>query len=590
MKGFSLVLVALSLLTVVGTSLCCEGQTTPAPVRSRADEMLELWNGIGNKLIAMAEDFPEDKYDFKLQKDQRTFAENLLHVAAVDYDLMRSASESNIGPDSGKNKHNPPREAYRTKADIVKLMQQAVADGASVIQQQGDAGLDKITKFAWGNKLAHNSYAWMVAIEHSAEHYGQLVVYYRANNMVPPDSRRGVAQTSQPSAGHVVDIKASDGLILKGTYFAAAKPGPGVLLLHQVNRTRKGWDDLAGRLASAGINTLTVDMRGFGDSGSIPYDKLSDAEQAKADKLRPSDIDTALQYLVSQPGVDRDVIGAGGAGWLGVIGSVEVARRHSAEVKSLVLLSGETPQDGLQFLRQASQLPALFVVADDDEYPPTQEAMELLYITSSNPGKKFVHYSAAQDAAWLWYETSDGAKVPASGGHGTDMFKVHPDLPGIIVDWFVTTLIKTPGHAPADTVASAAIIDRIRTPGGVAQVTQQLMEARQKDPQAQLWPEVTVSIIGQDHMRARETKLAVEVFKLNLLAYPESADANTDLADGYLADGQNDLARQYAEKALSLLDAHTLPASSWSDTEPRRGEIRRDARGVLKKVSQSGKN
>jgi hypothetical protein len=30
----------------------------------------------------------------------------------------------------------------------------------------------------------------MFAIEHSAEHYGQLVGYYRANNLVPPDSRR----------------------------------------------------------------------------------------------------------------------------------------------------------------------------------------------------------------------------------------------------------------------------------------------------------------------------------------------------------------------------------------------------------------
>jgi hypothetical protein len=43
---------------------------------------------------------------------------------------------------------------------------------------------------AWGNTQVHHSYAWHVAIEHSAEHYGQLVVYYRANNLVPPDSRR----------------------------------------------------------------------------------------------------------------------------------------------------------------------------------------------------------------------------------------------------------------------------------------------------------------------------------------------------------------------------------------------------------------
>ena len=80
--------------------------------------------------------------------------------------------------------------------------------------------------------------------------------------------------------------------------------------------------------------------------------------------------------------------------------------------------------------------------------------MELLYITASSPSRKFVHYSSSHEAPWLWYEPFDIGKVPAGGGHGTDMFKVHPELPGIIVDWFVTTLIKTPGHAPADTVAS----------------------------------------------------------------------------------------------------------------------------------------
>jgi dienelactone hydrolase len=382
-------------------------------------------------------------------------------------------------------------------------------------------------------------------------------------------------QPSQvPPAALVVDLKASDGTVLKASYFAAAKPGPGVLLLHQINRTRKAWDGLAGQLAAAGINTLTLDIRGFGESGGKPANRLTDAR----------DIEAAFQYLVSQPRVKRDAIGVGGAGGLGVDSAVEVARRCSSQVKSLVLLSGETLRDGLDFMRQASQLPGLFVVADDDEYPPTVEAMELLYITSSNSGKKFVHYSAAQEAPWLWYEPFDVGRVPANGGHGTDMFKGHPELPGIIVDWFVTTLIKTPGHAPADTVASAAIINQIRKPGGVAQVSQQLMEARRSDPEAKLFPEVTVSIIGQDHLRAGEPKLAVEVFKLNLLAYPESADANDNLADAYLADGQKDLARQYAEKTLAILDSHTVPASSWTDTDQYRGEIRRDAQKVLKKL------
>jgi uncharacterized damage-inducible protein DinB len=190
-KQSSVVLIALTLFAAVGTSLYSQAQTQnqpPAPALTRADEMLQAWNQIGNKLVAMAQDFPEDKYDFKLQKDERTFALNLLHAAALDYVLIRRISGSNLGPDFGEG-DNPSRDVFKTKADVVKFVQQAVADGASVIQQQGDAGLDKTTKF-FGNRLAHNSSIWTFAIEHSGEHYGQLVVYYRANNMVPPDSRR----------------------------------------------------------------------------------------------------------------------------------------------------------------------------------------------------------------------------------------------------------------------------------------------------------------------------------------------------------------------------------------------------------------
>src|SRR5437016_2586341 len=187
----SFALFAITLVAIVGASVLSPAQSqneAPRPARSRAEETLERWNDIGNKLIAMAQDFPEDKYDYKLQKDQRTFALNLLHAAALDFVLIRRISGSNVGPDFGEG-DNPSRDAFKTKADVVKFVQEAVADGAKVIQQQGDAGLDNTSKF-FGNRLAHNSSVWMVAIEHSGEHYGQLVVYYRANNLVPPDSRR----------------------------------------------------------------------------------------------------------------------------------------------------------------------------------------------------------------------------------------------------------------------------------------------------------------------------------------------------------------------------------------------------------------
>src|SRR5579864_2619994 len=150
MKRSALALVAVTLLAVVGMSLHTHAQTqnqSPSPARSRSDETLDRWNDIGNKLIAMAQDFPEDKYDFKVQKDQRTFAQNLLHAAGFEYVVLRAVSGSKIGPDFGEG-DNPSRDQFKTKADVVKFVQQAVADGANVIRQQGDAGLDRTVP--WG--------------------------------------------------------------------------------------------------------------------------------------------------------------------------------------------------------------------------------------------------------------------------------------------------------------------------------------------------------------------------------------------------------------------------------------------------------
>src|SRR5260221_193430 len=66
MKRSSLALVAATLVAAVGMSLHTQAQTqnqAPSPVRSRSDEMLNRWNDIGNKLVAMAKDFPKDRYD-----------------------------------------------------------------------------------------------------------------------------------------------------------------------------------------------------------------------------------------------------------------------------------------------------------------------------------------------------------------------------------------------------------------------------------------------------------------------------------------------------------------------------------------------
>src|SRR5687768_9003498 len=79
---------------------------------------------------------------------------------------------------------------------------------------------------------------------------------------------------SAPAARDVT-LTAADGTPLKATYYAAAQPGPAVLLLHMCNATRKSWEPLAPQLAAAGIHALSVDYRGFGESGGDRADTLA---------------------------------------------------------------------------------------------------------------------------------------------------------------------------------------------------------------------------------------------------------------------------------------------------------------------------
>jgi uncharacterized damage-inducible protein DinB len=156
------------------------------PARTPSEQILYKWNKIGNKLVAMAEDFPENKYDFRPTPAQRTFAESLLHVVGEDYRLLSAIKGSHMGP-AGYQDHSP--KDFKTKADVVRLMKQVVADGAALIAERGDAGLQREVRSPYADVLLRAWYVWVDAIEHSGEHYGQLVVYYRVAGMVPPDSR-----------------------------------------------------------------------------------------------------------------------------------------------------------------------------------------------------------------------------------------------------------------------------------------------------------------------------------------------------------------------------------------------------------------
>jgi len=134
------------------------------------------------KLTAMAEDFPEDKYDFKPTPAQRSFAEQLLHAAGSCYYFTNPAMGQK--PPAAED---PKREQYKSKADIVAFVKKAFADGATAIQSKGEKGL--MQTVVYGDQKARVLDIAYGIIEHGGEHYGQLVVYYRLAGLVPPESR-----------------------------------------------------------------------------------------------------------------------------------------------------------------------------------------------------------------------------------------------------------------------------------------------------------------------------------------------------------------------------------------------------------------
>lgn len=183
----SLVVVALFAATLtlpIHAQDTAKKDTAIKPPDSPSKVVLDSWNEIGRKLIAMAEDFPEDKYDYRPNPAQRTFAEQLLHAAGANYFFT-----SPVMGQKPPSEEDPKRDQYKTKADVVAFVKKSFADGAAAIQAKGDKGMSDLMVDPFAHQQARISDMAYGFIEHCGEHYGQLVVYYRSAGLVPPESR-----------------------------------------------------------------------------------------------------------------------------------------------------------------------------------------------------------------------------------------------------------------------------------------------------------------------------------------------------------------------------------------------------------------
>ena len=126
---------------------------------------------INRKVLDMAQDFPADKYDFRLRPEMRSFGELIVHIASGNVYAAKAGRGEKVNWDELDPKN------FKTKADIVALLQKSIADSTATLKALPEEHFTKTLE------------PWMGVIEHSAEHYGLLVAYYRANGLVPPESR-----------------------------------------------------------------------------------------------------------------------------------------------------------------------------------------------------------------------------------------------------------------------------------------------------------------------------------------------------------------------------------------------------------------
>ena len=180
MFGFLL----LALVAAAQTPKSKEEHHTAAQLLDRSISNFE------HEFIPAAEAMPEDKFGFAPAngefKGVRTFAQQIKHVAAVNYELGAALLEQkppvDIGDESGP-------ASITTKADILKYLKDSFEYVHKAIGTITDTNLTGTVRSPFGEGSVSRLGLASAVSSHGFDHYGQMVVYLRMNGIVPPASR-----------------------------------------------------------------------------------------------------------------------------------------------------------------------------------------------------------------------------------------------------------------------------------------------------------------------------------------------------------------------------------------------------------------
>ncbi|HSU81868.1 MAG TPA: DinB family protein [Thermoanaerobaculia bacterium] len=136
------------------------------------------------KLIALANAMPADKYGWKPGEGVRSTGEVFNHVAAANYFLPTFWGAK---VPAGVNPQTLEKEMSGDKAKTVEVLTKSFDNLREAILAVPDSDLDRKIKLFGQDATVRD--AMMVLASHAHEHLGQSIAYARSNGVVPPWSK-----------------------------------------------------------------------------------------------------------------------------------------------------------------------------------------------------------------------------------------------------------------------------------------------------------------------------------------------------------------------------------------------------------------
>jgi uncharacterized damage-inducible protein DinB len=156
----------------------------PAGASTVRGDLIKDWERQKATLTAIADAMPEDKFGYKSTPAQRSYGEQIMHIATANVDILKFVG----------GKVPPPTftaDSPKTKADILKALAESYDYGIALLNEQTDASLVETVDASFLGPSTRARIFWVLAA-HSMDIYGQMAVYLRLNDIVPPASRSGI--------------------------------------------------------------------------------------------------------------------------------------------------------------------------------------------------------------------------------------------------------------------------------------------------------------------------------------------------------------------------------------------------------------